>query len=305
MEEKKIKMKVPATIANIVCGFDILGMAVNEPYDEMTLCNSDKPGIVIHHTDDFGLPEKTEENVAGVALLAMIEAGGWAGGFEMEIHKGIKPGSGLGSSAASSAGAVAAANLLMGNPFSNTELLGFAKEGERLACGVAHYDNITPCLFGGITLVHPNKELKVTQIPHPPLWCTILHPQIEVKTSDARKILKKEFTMPKAIHQWANIAELIAGLFRSDYELISRGLEDVIFEPERGILIPGFNEIKAESMKAGALGGGISGSGPAMFMLSKDKTTAERVEEKMKTIYGPTNLDYKTYVTTIKSSHLI
>lgn len=305
MSENRVQVKVPATIANIVCGFDILGMAVHEPFDLMTISRTDHPGISIRHTDDYGLPEAPDNNVAGVSLRSMMDAASWQGGFELEIHKGIKPGSGLGSSAASSVGAVAAANLLMGNIFTPTELLGFAKEGERLACGTGHYDNVTPCLFGGITLIHPNKKLRVTPISHPTLWCTILHPQIEIKTADARKILKKEFTMPKAIHQWANIAELIAGFFRNDYELISRALEDVIFEPTRGILIPDFNEIKEGSMQAGALGGGISGSGPAIFMLSKNQATAKKVEDKIKSIYNKIGLPYKTYVTTIKSTPLI
>lgn len=300
-----VRIKVPATVANIVCGFDVLGMAVSEPYDDMVIRLIEKPGITIKHTDDFGLPEETEKNVAGVALKAMLSQVNIAPGFEVSIHKNIMPGSGLGSSAASSAGAVAAANQLLGNPFSNIELLHFAKEGERLASGSAHFDNITPCLMGGITLINSFQTLTVSSISFPPLWCTIIHPQIEVKTADSRKIIKKEIPLSMAVNQWANIAGLITGFFKHDYDLISRSLQDVIFEPSRSILIPGFDDVKKKCKEAGALGGSISGSGPSIFMFSKDETTANLVENEMKLIYDKIGLEYKTYVTTIKSSPLI
>lgn len=300
-----IRIKTPATIANIVCGFDVLGMAVTEPYDEVVIRRTESPVITIRHTDDFGIPEEAHRNVAGVALLALQQQSTKPVGFELEIHKHIMPGSGLGSSAASSAGAVAGANALLGSPFNKTELLRFASEGEKLASGTAHFDNITPCMMGGITLINSSQNLSVTPLAYPELWCSIIHPQIEVKTSDSRRIIKKEIPIKAAIHQWSNIAGLVAGLLKSDYELISRSLEDVIFEPARSILIPGFDEVKNQSKEAGALGGGISGSGPSIFMLSKDQETARHVEAVMKSIYEKIGLDYKTYVTTIKPSPLI
>lgn len=303
--KKEIALKVPATIANVVCGFDILGMAVNEPFDEVRVRRTEQPGITIHHEDDFGLPCDPEKNVAGVALRAMMNNMPQPPGFEVSIKKHIMPGSGLGSSAASSVGAVAAANRLIDAPFAAEKLLEFAAEGERLASGASHYDNIAPALFGGITFMNPQHKVKVVNIAHPPLWCTIVHPQIEVKTADSRRIIKKEIPVTTAIHQWSNIAGLITGLFRHDFELIAQSLEDLIFEPARSILIPGFAEIKNRSKEAGALGGGISGSGPSVFMLSKDQQTAQLVENEMKILYNRIGLNYKTYVTTIKNSALI
>lgn len=302
---ESIRIKAPATVANIVCGFDVLGMAVNDPYDDMIVRLTGEPGIRIKHTDDFGLPEEADKNVAGVALMKMLSQFENPPGVEVTIHKNIMPGSGLGSSAASSTGAVAAVSHLLNNPFTNNQLLQFAAEGERLASGAAHFDNVTPCLLGGITLINSFHELTATSLSFPPLWCTIIHPQIEVKTADSRRIIKKEIALHTAIHQWANIAGLITGFFKHDYDLISKSLEDVIFEPSRSILIPGFSEVKNKSIAAGALGGGISGSGPSIFMFSKDEQTARLVEKEMNAIYDKIGLEYKTYVTTIKSTSLI
>ncbi len=292
-----IRIKAPATIANLVCGFDILGLALEEPYDIMTLSFTNQPGLEIEHVDAFGLPIDATQNVAGVALLAMMEELDPEIGFKLTIEKKIMPGSGLGSSAASAAGAVYAANQLLGNCFSNNDLIQFAMNGEKIASGVKHADNIAPCLLGGVTLVRSIFPLDVIDIDAPALHITAIHPQIEVKTSDARKILKKEVPLKSAIKQWGNIAGLVAGLMKSDYDLIGRSLEDVIIEPVRNILIPGFDEVKQKSISAGALGGGISGSGPSMFMLSKTEETAYQVENEMKQVYQAIGIDYKTYVT--------
>jgi homoserine kinase len=222
-------------------------------------------------------------------------------GLEMTIDKKIKPGSGIGSSAASAAGSVAAANILLGNIFTPTELVQFAMNGEKLASGVKHADNIAPCLLGGVTLIRSIHPLDIVPIKPPPLFVTIVHPQIEVKTSDARQILKKQILLKDAIRQWGNIAGLVAGFMKGDYELISRSLEDVIIEPVRSILIPAFDQVKRRSLEAGALGGGISGSGPSIFMLSKDETTACDVEQEMSDIYDHAGIPYSTYVTTINN----
>ena len=299
---RKIKIHAPATIANIVCGFDVLGMALHDPYDVMEMSISRTPGIRIMHTDNFNLPEHTEENVAGVSLLEMMKGLDPAIGFDLEIKKQIKPGSGLGSSAASSAGAVIAANHLLGNIFSKEELVSFAMMGEKLASGVKHADNIAPCIYGGVTLIRSIFPLDIVSLTAPPLFVAVVHPQIEVKTSDSREILRKELLLKDAIKQWGNIAGLVAGFLQSDYGLISRSLEDVIIEPVRSMLIPGFDEVKRRSKEAGALGGGISGSGPSVFMLCEEKATAQKVEKIMKDIYDSTGLKYNTYVTTIKQS---
>jgi len=215
------------------------------------------------------------------------------------IDKKIKPGSGIGSSAASAAGAVVAANHLLGNPFSKEDLVRFALFGEKVASGVKHADNIAPCIYGGITLIRSIFPLDIVSIPAPALHITVVHPQIEVRTSDARQILRKQVLLKDAIRQWGNIAGLVAGFIKNDYDLIGRSLEDVIIEPVRSMLIPGFDEVKKQCKAAGALGGGISGSGPSIFMLSKDQTTARQLETIMHDIYQRIGLDHHTYVTTI------
>lgn len=291
----------PGTVANLVCGFDVLGLALNDPCDVMTLTLTDRPGLVIRNIDDYGLPEDPVKNVAGVSLLSLMAVLPGPIGFEMAIEKKIKPGSGVGSSAASAAGAVAAANILLGNIFSKTELVQFAMNGEKLASGVKHADNIAPCLMGGVTLIRSIHPLDIVPIKPPPLFVTIVHPQIEVRTSDARQILKKQILLKDAIRQWGNIAGLVAGLCSGDYALIGRSLEDVIIEPLRSILIPAFDKVKKRSLEAGALGGGISGSGPSIFMLSKDERTAVAVEKEMAAIYDEAGIEYHTYVTTINN----
>jgi homoserine kinase len=325
-----IKIKAPATVANMVCGFDILGFAVNNPYDEMEMRlvqrSAGQAAITIINIDDYNLPTDPEKNVAGAALIALIEeytansiikkslsAASDSDakndlidfsiiGFEVKINKLIKPGSGVGSSAASSAGAVVGANYLLGNPFSKDDLVRFAMNGEKVASGVKHADNIAPCIHGGVTLVRSIFPLEIVALPSPTLFVTIVHPQIEVRTADARSILKHNVQLKDAIKQWGNIAGLVAGLMKGDYDLIGRSLEDVIIEPVRSILIPGFDDLKKACKAVGALGGGISGSGPSIFFLSKEKETALAVEQEMKKLYEGLGLAHHTYVTTINST---
>jgi homoserine kinase len=310
-----IKIKSPATVANMVCGFDILGFAVENPYDEMEMRlvpraagQSIVDAIKIINIDDYNLPTETEKNVAGAALIALIEEyeekqmGSIPLAFEVKINKLIKPGSGVGSSAASSAGAVVGANHLLNNIFSKDDLVRFAMNGEKVASGVKHADNIAPCIFGGVTLVRSIFPLEIIALPSPSLHVTIVHPQIEVRTADARSILRQNVQLKDAIKQWGNIAGLVAGLMKGDYDLIGRSLEDVIIEPVRSILIPGFDELKKACIAAGALGGGISGSGPSIFFLSKEKEIAVKVEDDMKELYTRLGLAHHTYVTSINQS---
>ncbi|MBP9104113.1 MAG: homoserine kinase [Chitinophagaceae bacterium] len=299
---KKIKIKCPGTVANLVCGFDILGMALNEPNDIMEITLLDEPKVIIHNQDNYNLPTEPEKNVAGVVFLSIMEKVGGTVGFEVTIEKHIKPGSGIGSSAASAAGAAVAANHLLGNIFSSDEVVQFAMNGEKLASGVKHADNIAPCILGGVSLIRSIHPLDIIPLSCPDLFVTIVHPQIEVRTSDARQILRQQVLLKDAIKQWGNIAGLVTGFLKNDPDLISRSLEDVIIEPVRSILIPGFDEVKTNCKEAGALGGGISGSGPSMFMLSKDKKTAEAVEGVMKEVYERIGIEYNTYVTTINKN---
>jgi homoserine kinase len=265
----------------------------------MKLTLLDEPKVVIINKDDFNLPTEPEKNVAGVVLLSIMEKLNNGKGFEIEIKKNIKPGSGIGSSAASAAGAAVAANHLLGNIFTTDEIVQFAMNGEKLASGVKHADNIAPCVLGGVSLIRSIHPLDIIAIPSPDLYVSVVHPQIEVRTSDARQILRKQVLLKDAIRQWGNIAGLVAGFLKNDHALIGRSLEDVIIEPIRSILIPGFDELKTKCKEAGALGGGISGSGPSVFMLSETREIAIATEQVMKGVYNKLGIANNTYVTTI------
>ncbi|WP_341651854.1 homoserine kinase [Blattabacterium cuenoti] len=307
---KGIKIFSPATVANLACGFDVIGLALDFPKDEIFLYKSNNPGIRIHRIHRSSLPNDPMKNSAFVALQSLLKKYKQKQkfdekekiGFEIELIKNIRPGSGIGSSAASAAGVVYGANILLGNPFSAIQLIRFAMEGERVASGTAHADNVAPAIMGGVTLIRSYKPLDITKLHTPnELWVSIIHPQIEVRTSDAREILKQKILMTDAIRQWGNVGALVAGLYREDYGLISRSLEDVIVEPIRSMLIPSFYELQVRCKEIGALGGGISGSGPSVFMLSKGNYTAKKVTEVMNRVYSPLQVDYKTYTSPINS----
>ncbi len=296
-----IKIFSPATVANVSCGFDVLGLCLDNVGDEMVIRKTSKKGIFITKIEGgFDLPYETELNVAGVSALAMYNAIDVDFGFEIEINKKIKPGSGIGSSAASAVGSVFGMNELLGRPFDKTQLTAFAIKGEALASKCEHADNLAPALFGGFTLVKSLSPLQILQIPSPDdLYATIIHPQIEVKTSEARAILPKEVALSKAVTQWANFGSLIHALHTSDYDLIKNSLHDVIVEPYRSQLIPYYNDVKTAAIDAGALGAGISGSGPSIFSLSKGFETANHVKDAMKKVYSKTGIDFDIHLTKI------
>ena len=296
---RSVKVAAPGTVANLVCGFDVLGLCLNDPCDEMQVTIIEEKKIIIKSADGYNLPSDPTQNTAGAPLIEMLQELNAAIGFEVLIKKNIKPGSGIGSSAASAAGAVVGANFLLGNIFTKEQLVRFAMSGEKVASGVKHADNVAPCIYGGITLVRSVFPLDIISLATPDLFVTVVHPQIEVKTADARQILRKEIQLKNAIKQWGNIGGLVAGILKNDIPLIGRSLEDVIIEPVRSILIPAFDEVKKKSKEAGALGGGISGSGPSIFMLSENETSAKQVENVMADVYTAIGIEYKTYVTTI------
>ncbi|MDA1144513.1 MAG: homoserine kinase [Bacteroidetes bacterium] len=297
---KSIRVFCPGTIANVSCGFDVLGLSLAGVGEYMTVTQTPTKGITISEITGQDLPLETAKNVAGVAGLALLEALGSEAGFDIKIEKKIKAGSGIGSSAASSAGAVWAINHLLGNPYTTIELIPFAMEGERLASGVAHADNVAPALLGGFTLVRSTDPLDVVLLPSPrELYATVIHPQIEIKTADSRRILKSSISLKDAITQWGNVGGLVAGLYREDYELIGRSLQDVVIEPVRSILIPGFDEIKAAALNAGALGCGISGSGPSVFALSKGADKAHEVAQQLKEVYTPMGIPFDIHISKI------
>lgn len=298
----EIKLFCPATIANISCGFDVLGLCLEAVGDEMIIRKSEIKGIRIIKIDGAELPLETSKNVAGVAALALLEATDCEFGFEIEIYKKIKAGSGIGSSAASAAGAVFGINELLGKPFSKKELVQFAMKGEAIASGSEHADNVAPAIFGGITLIRSTKPLDVIKIESPSeLYATVIHPQIELKTSDMRAVLKPEVSLKSAIIQWGNLGGLISGFYTSDYELIGRSLHDEIVEPLRGQFIPKFDLIKRMALENGALGSGISGSGPSIFALSKGVETANRIANTIGDVYKEMNLPYDIHVSKVNS----
>jgi homoserine kinase len=296
----EIKLFCPATIANLSCGFDVLGLCLATAGDEMIVRKSDVKGVRITKIVGADLPLETENNVAGVAALAMLEEVETEFGFEIEIYKHIKAGSGIGSSAASSAGAVFGINELLGRPFTRKELVKFAMQGEKLASGNAHADNVAPALLGGFTLVRSSNPLDIIKIESPSeLYATVVHPQIELKTSDARSVLKQTVLLKSAITQWGNVGGLVAGLYTQDYELIGRSLHDEIIEPIRSMLIPGFDLIKQTAYENGALGSGISGSGPSIFALSKGKENADKIAKAMSAVYEEMGLPYEIHVSKV------
>lgn len=298
--KNEIKIFSPATVANVACGFDVLGFCLDNKGDEMVIRKVSEKGVKITHIEGYDLPFEADKNVAGVSALAMYKHANPDCGFEIEIYKNIKPGSGIGSSAASAVGSVFGMNELLGKPYNKTQLTYFAMKGEALASKSEHADNLAPAIFGGFTLVKSTLPLDILQIPTPSeLYATLIHPQIEIKTSDARKILPKQVSLKDATAQWANVGSLIHALHTSDYKLIHRSLQDIIVEPHRKQLIPYFDDVKFAALEVGALGCAISGSGPSIFALSQGKETALKVENVMRMVYLKTSIEFNTFVSDI------
>lgn len=298
----EVRVFAPATVANVSCGFDVMGFSLEQPGDEIVARRSNGSGIEITKvTGENGvLPTSVDKNTAGVAVRELLNHLDSGVGIELEIHKKMPLGSGLGSSAASSVGAVVAVNRLLGSPYTKSELLPFAAEGERVACGTPHLDNVAPSLFGGFVFIRSQQPPDVFELNCPkPLFATVVHPQIEIKTEDTRKILRRDISLQKAVTQWGNVGGLVAGLLKGDYGLISRSLEDVIIEPVRSVLIPGFADVKKAALDAGALGSGISGSGPSIFALSSSRAIASSVGEVMQQAFNEVGLENEVYMSEI------
>jgi homoserine kinase len=297
---EKIKLFCPATIANLSCGFDVLGLCLDTIGDEMIIHKTTQKGIRITAITGADLPFEIEKNVAGVAALALLNEINPDYGFEIEIHKKIKAGSGIGSSAASATGAVFGINELMGRPFSRKELVQFAMKGEALASGSEHADNVAPALLGGFTLVRGYNPLDIVRIESPAdLFTIVIHPQIELKTSEMRAVLDPMIPLKSAITQWGNLGGFIAGLYTNDYGLMQRSLHDEIIEPLRGKFIPKFEVIKKTALENGALGAGISGSGPSIYALSKGIEIAEKIAFSMNKEYSDTGIPFEIHVSKI------
>lgn len=298
MEE--IKIFAPATVANLSCGFDVLGCCLESIGDEMLLRKNTTGEIRITKITGQDLPMEADKNVAGVAVSALLKELNSQQGFDIEIYKKIKAGSGIGSSAASSAGAVFAVNKLLNEPFSPEELIPFAMEGERLASGNAHADNVAPALLGGFNLIRSYEPLEVIHLPTPQdLRMVILHPLIEVKTMDSRSIIRQNISLQKAVKQWGNLGAFVSALYSNDYDLLGRSLKDEIVEPVRSILIPFFDELKIIARESGALGFGISGSGPSVFAMCKGEASAKQTGTAIQKYYQEKEIDFDLHLSKI------
>jgi len=298
--KKGVTIFSPATIANVGPGFDILGFAIDQPGDIMSLeITGGKSHRIINKTP-FDLPLDPDINAATVSLSAFLEHIDSKEKFLVTFLEKIQPGSGIGSSAASSAGSVFAANLLLNEPLSRKELVPFAMQGERAASGSAHADNVAPALMGGFILIRSYHPLDLIEISSPPeLFCTVVHPEIQLATKESRRILKGNVPLDVAVTQAGNVAGLITGLLRSDYDLIHNSLHDVIAEPARSFLIPGFEKLKKASIQAGALGSSISGSGPSVFSLCKNRKSAEAVADSFKKVFDSMDIPNDVFISSI------
>ncbi len=301
---KSVTVFAPATVANVACGFDIFGFAVNEPGDVAKVTLRENPGVEITRiTGDNGkLPRTAEKNTAGFAALRYLETIQSQQGVSIELHKKMPLSSGLGSSAASAVAVLFAINTLFDNRLTKSELLSIALQSEKLACGAAHADNAAPALFGGFLLIRENNPPDIVELPVPEnLYCTIIHPEIEINTADARNILAPNVPLKDAVKQWANTAGLVAGLYRKDLTLISRSMNDYIIEPQRAKLIPHFYEIKKAALDRGALGCSISGSGPSLFALSNSQEIAQKIAGSMSAVLANYNICNQIYISTINT----
>ena len=300
--KNEIHIFSPATVANVSCGFDVLGFCLDSVGDEMVVRKTENKGIVITKIEGFELPLDVNKNIAGVSALALYNDLKPDCGFEIEINKRIKPGSGIGSSAASASGSVFAINELLERPLSKNELTKYAIKGEAMASQCEHADNLAPAIYGGFTLVKSCNPVKVLKLPTPvDLYATIIHPQIEIKTSEARAILPNLVPLNEASKQWANVGSLVHALHTTDYDLLRSSLEDIIVEPHRKQLIPHFDSIKSKAINSGALGCGISGSGPSVFALSKGVNVANKVAEAMKQVFSETDIAFDIHVSKINT----
>jgi homoserine kinase len=316
MTQHYVSAFAPATVANVACGFDVLGFALEAPGDEVTarLRSDLAPASVVISTVSGGegiefsdIPQEAEANTAGKAVLALLAEVQPKFGIELKVRKMMPAGSGMGSSAASAAAAVVAVNELLRlnnlRHFAPVELIPFGMEGEAVASGSKHADNVGPAITGGILLMRGYDPLDVVEIPVPKrLHCAVVRPHCEVSTKAAREIMPKEIPLKTAITQWGNLAGLVAGLMKEDYALIGRSLRDVVAEPVRATLIPGFQDMKTAALAAGALGCSISGSGPSVFALADSLETAQRAASAMQSALAPHNLDSTLYVSHIANT---
>lgn len=309
MEYQEVTVFAPASVANLAVGYDILGLALENPGDEVVVRTGSIPGLKIKSiTGDGGkLPLDIEKNTASYAALQLLKHLGKSDlPIEMEIHKKMAMGTGLGSSAASAVAGVFGVNAYLGNPLTKAEILRFAVEGEQKADGAFHGDNVAPSLFGGIVLIRSNATLEMTQLPVPDhLHLAMVYPHLEVLTSESRALLKETVPLSAMIDQTGNIATFISALYENDIKKIGRALTDVVIEPQRAHLIPEFYSLKEIALANGALGFSISGAGPSLFALCDSKETADRIRVALSLHLNQHNIMADTFVSAINTQGAI
>ena len=301
---QEIKVFAPGTVANLSCGFDILGLAVYGPGDEVIMRQSNEIGVRIKSItgDDGKLPLNAEKNTVSFPVIQILKDLSLENeiGIEIELHKKMPIGSGLGSSSASTVAGVFAINELLGKPLSKDELLPYCLQGEELACGTAHADNVAPALYGGITLIKSYEPIAIRQLPVPKdLYVALIYPEVDVPTKEARKLIKDKVSLNNVIKQTGNLANLIASLYESDYEGIGNSIKDELIEPIRSLLIPSFDQMKEIALNEGALCFGISGSGPSVMALTTNENVANLIVEKIKNHLATNQVNSFTYVSKI------
>jgi len=303
---QSIHVFAPATVGNAVCGFDVIGFAVNEPGDEVIMRVTDKPGLTISKiTGDNGrLPLDPAKNTVCVSVQHYLQSISLTHiGLDIELHKKMPIGSGLGSSAASTVAGLFAIKTLLGDTTDPAKLIPFAMKGEELACGNGHADNVAPALLGGFVLIRSYEPLDVVRLPHPPgLYCALVYPHVNVSTREAREIIPAKVPMKDAVIQWGNIAGLVSGLFMNDIDLIGRSMQDVLVEPVRSILIPGFYQMRDIAMNAGAVSFGISGSGPTVFAFTRTEELAKHIAQSLSKHLASINMGSNTYLSAINDT---
>ena len=298
--ERSVKVIAPATISNVGPGFDLMGFAIDQPEEILIIRKNLSGSMNIINNTAYDIPQDPLKNVASVSALSLLKAADIKQGFDFIFESKIMPGSGIGSSAASCTAAVVGVNALLNDIFKKEELLNFALEGETLASGSLHADNAAPALLGGFILIRSYCPLDIISIKSPDnLFCSVVHPEIEIKTSESRKLIPKIFDLKTVLQQAGNIASLVAGLNTSDFNLIGRALEDAIAEPVRASLIPGYCDIKAGVYKYGAVGANISGSGPSVFAFSNSMEKAENVAAFMGKTFDQLHIKNKVYISGI------
>ena len=301
--EKKVKVFAPASIANMGCGFDIIGFTLDEVGDVLEMTARDGDGISIVNETDVPLPTDVERNVITPVVRKFLDIMDRKAQIDVRILRKIYPGSGIGSSSASSAAAAYGMNALFGYPLSDEELVECAMEGENLASGGYHADNAAPAVMGGIVLIRGYEPLDLIKLPVPGnFYCAVIHPDIMVSTKEAREILPKAVPMHDAVRQWGNVGGLVAGLYSGDISLVGRAMKDVVAEPWRKQFIPGFDELREKLLAAGALAMNIAGSGPSVFALADKFGTASKVGKIMKEHFASRSIGYEAYVVKVSNN---